>query len=223
MPVWDNVLLEQFFREGVQLSLTADEIVYDSDDEPDSVFLIQDGYVKSYTIDNGGEFKVLNFYGPGSIFPLSPALRTKSDGRSFMVRGTIYFECMTGAVLYKRNTDEFLDYINSDPGVYKELMYCVLSNYEMHLSSAEALRFRTARNRIVHQLLTLADRFGAPVKEGIRISLPITHQDLSDNLGMARETVTREFENLRYEGYIETSNQCIFLPDLDELNKLLET
>lgn len=230
MPPSQNKTLVDFFYDGIQLSSAVGEIVYESDASEAMIFLIEEGYLKSYTITNDGETNILNFYGPDSVFPLGPSLR-KSIGRrrSFRVQSTVYFECITEAVIYKRTVKDFLGLIENNPQIYKELVYRLLHNYEMYLSSAEAMRFRAARKRVAHQLLVLANRFSSSDIEGRGtegwniIELPLTHQDLSDNLGMARETITRELENLRQEGFIEIKDRHIIIYNLENLHDLLET
>lgn len=217
--------LTDFFYGGNRLKPVDGEIVYESDTPEALVFMVAEGYLKSYTITNDGETNILNFYGPDSIFPLGPSLR-KSIGnrRSFRVQTTVYFECITKAVVYKQTVTDFLAMIERKPEIYQALVYRLLHNYEMYLSSAEAMRFRHARKRVTHQLLVLANRFGSSDEEGgTIIELPLTHQDLSDNLGMARETITRELENLRQEGFIENKDHHIIIYNLEKLYELLDT
>lgn len=217
--------LTEFFYAGIKLTSEDGEIVYESEASREMIFFLEEGYLKSYTLTSEGDTNILNFYGPGSIFPLGPSLRKSVGNRkSYRIQTTVYFECITDAIIYKRTVSDFFALIEKKPEIYQELVYRLLQNYEMYLSSAEAMRFRYARKRVVHQLLVLTNRFGSSDEEGgTIIELPLTHQDFSDNIGMARETVTRELENLRQDGYIETKDHHIIIYNLENLYELLET
>ncbi len=217
--------LTEFFYDGIKLTSVDDEIVYESDASREMIFFLEEGYLKSYTLTSEGDTNILNFYGPGSIFPLGPSLRKSVGNRkSYRVQTTVYFECITNVLIYKRTVSDFFVLIENKPEIYQELVYRLLQNYEMYLSSAEAMRFRNARKRLIHQLLVLTNRFGSSDEEGgTIIELPLTHQDFSDNIGMARETVTRELESLRQEGFIETKDRHIIIYNLENLYELLDT
>jgi CRP/FNR family transcriptional regulator len=53
------------------------------------------------------------------------------------------------------------------------------------------------------QLLELAREHGRVRRDGIRIDLPLTHDLIADMVGCARETVTRAFDELQREGFVE--------------------
>jgi CRP-like cAMP-binding protein len=57
--------------------------------------------------------------------------------------------------------------------------------------------------RVRRQLLELAREHGRVCRDGIRIDLPLTHELISDMVGCARESVTRAFEELHREGFVE--------------------
>ncbi len=209
--------LHEFFYNGERVTGDYGEVIYDSDARHACIFYIETGYMKSYTINASGELNVLNFYGPGSIFPLAPVLRRALNWISFRVRETVYFEAMTDVVVYRRSADDFvLD--DQPPSVYKELMYRVMRNYEVYLNCAQTQQFRYARDRIIYQLLLLADIYGSSTNEGTTIDVPLTHRDLGSTIGMARETVSREMEKLRTKQLISTTkNHHIILTDLARL------
>lgn len=215
-------LLTEFFKNGEKIVADDGEIVHDSDKEKPDIFYVEDGYIKSYTINTEGDYNILNFYGPDSIFALTPAIRRNIGVRSYRIRSTVYFECVTTATIYKRSVDAFLEFVNNNPGIYQELLYHMMHNYQTYLSSTETRQYRYARHRLIHQLVVLASRFGAEHEYGVTIGLPLTHQDLSDALGMARETITRELEKLRSEGYIVNEHSCITIADVGGLEQELE-
>lgn len=214
-------LLTRFFHQRPSIAKKANEVVYDSGAKEQSIFCLELGYVKSYTINNDGRTNVRNLYAPEAIFPLVPVFRSSRGNQAYRSWGTVYFETMTDCILYKHRMDDFIEFIEEHPEVYRDLVYHLIRNLDMHIYGTEVVRLHSARRRVIHQLLVLAARFGVETREGVVIELLLTHQDLSDTMSMARETVTREMEILRREGYITTKGQRITISDIGALREEL--
>jgi CRP/FNR family cyclic AMP-dependent transcriptional regulator len=61
-------------------------------------------------------------------------------------------------------------------------------------------------------LVQLANEHGKSTEEGIFLGIRLTHQDIADMTGVARETATRIIDKLRREGVIKVArNKFIFL------------
>lgn len=76
-----------------------------------------------------------------------------------------------------------------------------------HLHQAEELMLIRSSKRIEIMLLKLltwlAQRFGQDATQGRLIDLRLTHQDLSELLGITRVTVTRALIHLEQQGFIQ--------------------
>lgn len=76
-----------------------------------------------------------------------------------------------------------------------------------HLHQAEELTLIRSHKRIEIMLLKLltwlAQRFGQDANQGRLIDLRLTHQDLSELLGITRVTVTRALIQLEQQGFIQ--------------------
>lgn len=210
-----------FFRNAPPVFYDKGYIVYRSDASDASVFYLHSGYIKSYTIKDSGDESTLAFYGPGSIFPLRPALRDKGFSTVFSGRSEVYFESMTDVELHRRRQCDFMEYIETEPILYREVVYILLDNLDIYISRAEGMEFRYAQQRIAYQLLTLGAKFGSNQGQKVEIMLPLTHQELASSLDMARETVSREIEKLKQIGYIEVKDQKLIINDAEGLGQVL--
>jgi len=61
--------------------------------------------------------------------------------------------------------------------------------------------------RLERRLEDLAHRFGVAVPGGVRITLPLTHEELGALVGASRESVSRAISGLRVAGRIRTSGR----------------
>ncbi|MFI5916343.1 Crp/Fnr family transcriptional regulator [Dactylosporangium sp. NPDC051541] len=72
--------------------------------------------------------------------------------------------------------------------------------------------------RVAARLVELAERFGEQTpEEGIRISLPLSQDELAGWTGSSREAVTKALRTLREEGLIQTGRLHVVVHDLDAL------
>jgi CRP-like cAMP-binding protein len=62
----------------------------------------------------------------------------------------------------------------------------------------------------------MAERFGQKGVSGIKISVPLTHQDIGDILSLTRETVSTSMVQLRKKNLIKT-NKSILVPNIEAL------
>ena len=74
--------------------------------------------------------------------------------------------------------------------------------------------------RLSRALYMLARRFGKRDSRGTVISLRVTHQDLADYIGAARETVTLFLSQFKKDGLVKTNVRKIIIPDLKALKKM---
>lgn len=86
---------------------------------------------------------------------------------------------------------------------------------DRELSTAIALEPRLER-RLILKLRQLADRWGRVTPEGVRLDLRVTHQELADMVGAARESVTVAFGRLQDQGEIELRRRTVIIRRMDD-------
>ncbi|MGH9830981.1 MAG: Crp/Fnr family transcriptional regulator, partial [Blastocatellia bacterium] len=77
----------------------------------------------------------------------------------------------------------------------------------------------TVRQRLISLLLRLAQGSGTITKQGVRVELTTTHQDLAAELGRVRELVSRNLSRLQAEGLLEVDGRTIIVKDLAGLKR----
>ena len=81
----------------------------------------------------------------------------------------------------------------------------------------EVLSFKHSESRIRFALYQLCQSRGLRTGGRVRIELPLTHQQLADLTGIARETATRALGNLQSEGVIKVENHHFLVFDPEQL------
>jgi CRP/FNR family cyclic AMP-dependent transcriptional regulator len=79
---------------------------------------------------------------------------------------------------------------------------------------------RTASERVVHFLLEWAAK-GRETDEGIRVIVPLKHEEIAQMVGVSRETVTRTLTELKHRALITMKGPTMLIRDESALKALL--
>lgn len=149
-------------------------------------FIVINGCLKVYAIDDEGNEKIVGIYSRGDIFPVDWLTGTS---RSVM----FYYETIEDSQLMpvqkeecsRRDITEYLHEFAS-----RETTTSLLRNL--------ALQQSNATNKILYFFFYLAMRHGKKMGAGLYgLGLPLTHQFIADNLGLTRETVAGEVSKFK--------------------------
>ena len=94
----------------------------------------------------------------------------------------------------------------------------IITDYTQRI---QTLEYRSARGRIIAEILNLAERFGEKHGRAVIINAPITHQDIADSINMTRETASRALELLFEEKLLGQNNHLFTVLDLPKLQTAL--
>jgi CRP-like cAMP-binding protein len=67
--------------------------------------------------------------------------------------------------------------------------------------------------RAAIRLLELADRYGMPADDGVRIDVPLTQDELADWIAVSRPAVARALAELRAAGLVTTGRRSLSVTD----------
>jgi CRP-like cAMP-binding protein len=82
------------------------------------------------------------------------------------------------------------------------------------------LLFRSNRERVIHLLLELSEKYGEMREDGsIELKIRLSHQEMASVIGSTRETVTVVLGQLQSENMLSIARRRISLLDLDRLAK----
>lgn len=91
-------------------------------------------------------------------------------------------------------------------------MFAALNTQLAHRELALSIALEpTVEQRLLLKLRQLGQRWGTMTPEGVRLDLRLTHQELADMVGAARESVTLAMGRLSESGEIEVDEQRVLL------------
>jgi CRP-like cAMP-binding protein len=148
--------------------------------QPDALWHIQWGAVRTLTWNEEGTPITLGYWGPGDVV-----------GQPLSRIQPYQIECLTSVEV---------SYVSS--GECSEAIEALL----LHIQQAEEIltivRHERMHSRLQQILVWLARKFGRSVQSGLLIDLRLTHQAIAEAIGTTRVTVTRLLNEFEREGII---------------------
>lgn len=201
--------LESFFCQFRKKTLKKNESV----ETENHIVFIQSGLVKMYVISLNGEELTLNLFKPGSFFPMLNVFSENTEQYQY-----IALEETNICIAPKEELEQFL---KKEPEIVWDLLHRVYKGMDGLLQRMIQFMSGDAYTKTVVQLILLGKRFGKLEENSLRISIPMTHLELSSHAGISRETVSRIMKNLENDGLIKNERSSITIEDLSKLEELL--
>ena len=187
------------------------ETLFSEGDQCHGLFVVAAGRIRIFKLSASGREQVLAIEGPGSSFAELPVF----DGGNYPASAAAVEDA---EVLFISRKD-FQSYCREHPEVALKVLAVVGSRLRRLVGIIEDLSFTTVRQRLISLLLRLAQRGGTATKQGVRVELTSSHQDLAAELGTVRELVSRNLSRLQAEGLLEVDGRTIIVKDLSGLKR----
>lgn len=200
---------DDLFRIGQRRRWPAGATLFSEGDRSTTVVLVISGRAKVFSLTAQGGEVLLAIRGPGALLGEMSAL----DGapRSASVSALEPLEA------YVVTVAAFLDFLGTHPDAAVRIVRMIVSR----LRDADRKRVEFGAydtlGRVALRLAELAERFGDSQADAVRITLPLTQDELAAFTGSSRESVTKALGTLRRQGVIETSRRSVSVIDLERL------
>jgi CRP-like cAMP-binding protein len=209
--------LQKILKSGKKEHIPKGHVLQTTDNQR-RFMMLGGGFVKRYMITNNGTLSTEVIYGTNDIFPLTTLYKAIFGLDINDSPETYYYETIVKSVIYSVEIDEMLDHIKREPIIYKSLFLEAGTRLHSTLNGLESMSLPTSYQKLAHELLYLAERFGEKTPWGTKITVPLTHQDLADILSLTRETVSNNMVRLRKDGFIKTGRNIV-VPDIKKLQQ----
>ncbi|WP_347491627.1 Crp/Fnr family transcriptional regulator [Desulfoscipio sp. XC116] len=213
-PVLSDIEKMLIREAGSLVHYPKDHVIFAAGDIADRVYLLESGWVKIYRISvDGKRVTVGSIRSPGELMGLAEAL-LGVDRICFA--GAI--NNVTMVVLTKKKFEELM-------AQYPFLSIKVAELLAVRMREAEAIIHEMvcwqAPGRLAHMLIKMGERMGEPTKNGIKINLQLTHEELASMVGTSRQTVTSFLNTFKHENSIVYEGKSIRIVNPDKLAKWL--
>jgi len=191
--------------------LQRDQYLYRTGDHFRSIFVVRAGSVKTYTITQTGEQQITGFHLPGELIGLD-GVGTDSH-------------CCDAQALETTSICQFpfsqLEELSlSVPGLQRQLHRLMSKEFVSEQHLLLQLGKMNAEQRLASFLVNLSVRSAQRGFSATEFNLSMTRTNIGNYLGLAVETVSRQFTQFQEKGLITAVRRYIHILDLLELKKM---
>jgi CRP-like cAMP-binding protein len=178
-------------------------------DTSDRVIIVTKGRVKvSYFTEDGREV-MLAVREPGDLLGELSAF----DGEPHSATADAMEEVETLTL----SRDAFSEWLKQNPRVALSLLELLTRRLrDADLKRIEFTAYDTV-GRVARRLVELSERFGEETEDGLKISLPLSQEELASWTGCSREAASKALQALRKRGLVETRRRAVVVLDREGL------
>jgi CRP-like cAMP-binding protein len=190
------------------------QIMLYQSDAPQEVYVLHEGVIKVYDIDEQGNEKVLHLLKPYSIAPFSFFTGNETTIQWF-------YSALTDCKVYVVPLEDFKDQMEGNQELTIYLMNWFSREVHELLVRLSSLGKSTARDKVVAALKFLATIHATERRSGwSRVAFPISHQLIADLTGVTRESAATIMRELSNEEIVRNPRQTILEINLEKLSHL---
>ncbi len=195
-PLWDHLdesELEQLLTIVNVRSYRASETLFCPGDDPNYLYLLYHGQVKTYTLSLRGQEKIMHIFSPGDAF-------------GGLLLGVVdetlpWAQAIGDVVVCIMDETGFKQFMQRCPNLCLALFRYMTQHHVHDMQRLERLLHTRAADRVVLTLLELGHRLGQEHLAEFQIHT-FSQEDIGNMVGLVRSTVTETISQLRREGVV---------------------
>jgi CRP/FNR family transcriptional regulator, cyclic AMP receptor protein len=200
-----RTLLDDFAKSLPARTVAHGQAIHAEQTPADRIFLVRQGEVRLYHPGPDGSSRLVKIMGPGDWFGI-PA-----------VAGMACFEkravAVTATVVVEIPVQMFLASLQQSPATAIDFIRELAQRVHLARKECARLVFDDCSRRMIKTLIDFSTTAAASRLEGDDVLLRITHQQLAQAIGVARETVSVELTKLRRQNLVRTGrSKLVFNP-----------
>jgi CRP/FNR family transcriptional regulator len=190
-------------------------VLSDPDARPGRVFLCRGGTLKVTKLLSNGREILITILQTGSLWSDRAVLNGYWR--------EVFVEAMDGADVVTLESAAFERFLRERPVLLHAFMVRISEQVSDALTLLDDFRGRDVASRLARVLVKFSHQYGVQTDTGVRIDIPVTHQDLANMIGTARETVSRNMAQFRRDGYVRETHagESLEILKLDSLEALI--
>ena len=192
-----------------EVTLARGDALFHEGDPGDRLYVVTEGKVKLHRTSPDGRENMLAVLGPGemvgelSLFDPGPRTATVA--------------ALTDCQLASLAHDALKPWISGRPELCEQLLQALAQRLRRTNDVMADLVFSDVPGRVAKALLDLAEKFGTPDGEGIRVTHDLTQEELAQLVGASRETVNKALSEFASRGWLRLDGRAVVLIDRDRL------
>jgi CRP/FNR family transcriptional regulator, cyclic AMP receptor protein len=182
---------------------------------PRGVYIVCSGRVKLSTTSREGKTLILRMAQAGEVLGLHATV----SGKPYELTGETLQPCQLDFV----RRDDFLRFLQHHGDAYLNAAQHLSQNCQNAYEMIRSLGLSHSVGEKLARLLLEWASDGETTKEGVRIKISLTHEEIAQLIGTSRETVTRVLSEFREKKYAHLRGSTLMIMNRAGLEKLVGT
>lgn len=189
------------------------EALYRQGDKLESLYAVHSGSLRSYIITKDGKEQTMGFYLPGELIGLDGL---ESNEHSCTT------EALETTSICEVPFDRLQELCVNLPSLQKQMLRLLGKELSGDHDVLLLLGTRSAEERLAAFLLSLSKRYAERGFSATEFNLSMSRHDISNFLGVAVETISRQFSNLDKAGIVQVKHRNVKILDEARLKDIVE-
>lgn len=200
--------IDQLAEIGRDVHFTRGESIFLEGDQGNGFYVVAAGKIKVFKVSAEGKEQILHIYGPGQPFGEVPVFA----GQNFPANALAVEN--SHLIFFPRQS--FIDLISSNPSLALNMLAMLSMRLRQFTVQVENLSLKEVPGRLASYLIYLAEEQGASQN----LQLPMSKGQLASLLGTIPETLSRIFNKMSAQGYIDVQGAQIVIKNITALQDL---
>ncbi|HUW65183.1 MAG TPA: Crp/Fnr family transcriptional regulator [Spirochaetia bacterium] len=194
---------------GLPVQYRRGHVIFSAGEAADRIYLLEKGQVKIYRLTEDGDRATVALRYPGELIGLAEVL--------YGGQRTCFAQAMANVDLVMFKCADFLELLLNQPELNLKISRILGFRLREAQDTIYELACRYVPGRLALLLLKLAARCGIHETDGIRLDLPLTHEEIACMVGSSRPTITATLNDFQKEGAITWQGKYIKILQTDRL------
>jgi CRP/FNR family transcriptional regulator, cyclic AMP receptor protein len=193
----------------VEVRLGRGQALFKEGDPGDRLYVVMAGKIKLGRSASDGRENLLAVLGPGEMFGelslFDPGPRTATA------------TAVTETTLIGLGHGDMEPWLTAHPQVAGQLLGALARRLRRTNDAMADLVFSDVPGRVAKALLDLADKFGSPTTDGLRVTHDLTQEELAQLVGASRETVNKALADFASRAWLRLDGKSVIILDPERL------
>jgi len=188
------------------------DTIFFEGDEPQSIYFVVNGKVKTYKMNEEGKEYTVGLHGPGEFLGyVALLMETGHDVSAAALEDT---------ELCVIPREDFISLVHRNHDVSMKFIKMLSNNLAEKERQLLELAYNSVRQRVAEALLQLSDKYRTAGET--RFSMSISRNDLASMVGTATESLIRTLSDLKDEGMVSMKGSLICIEDEKALKRVYQ-
>jgi CRP/FNR family cyclic AMP-dependent transcriptional regulator len=188
-------------------------VLFVEEEAPRGVYLLCKGRVKLSMTSSEGKAVILRIAKPGEVLGLHAVV----SGQPYQASAETVEPCQVNFI----RREDFLQFLQNNAEASIHAAQQLSASYQAACEQIRSLGLTHSASEKVARFLLESSANGQETKQGIRVRMTMTHEEIGQIIGTSRETVTRTLGDFKSKRLVAINGSVLLIPNRTALESVV--